>query len=800
MPSSNEKGRSSSIRSRLRSMRVARVLRDADKRPLIIVVLALVVGLAAVYSLSPRYYNLTEGVVAQHDVYAPRDYTWHDEEETEQARAQAARDVTKIYVGSRPQAFQEMVQRLGAIFNVIEATAADVRLAQEERVSDEMDMDEPPGADGEQPEDNSEVEETASEVDEIIQGAWDLLDPTYRPSYGAFAAAVRMEPDDRDALRQACQRALSRLNEERDIRNDELAGALDQIRERLGYWAEVRALGVPDAEGVRQAFVGICAACIVPNSIYDNAATERQREQVAAEVPPIMKSIKQGELIVSQGTVVTAEDVKRLKVFGMVAEQTVDWTPRLLDLGMALVTLAMAMVVIYHFEPKSLMETRRLFALAILIGVPTIAFNVMVNQENLPHVGYALTQFAVLAATVLLGHFTAACLSGVLLVCFLIIAGPASLHGMWGVLAGAVTGMVAARYLTYRLTHVTALGVASSVFAFASVGFVDLYLERRMSLGGQTMLTADYTADLLLQARWSLVAGLTGVFGGYLASRCLEYSLETVTDMRLLELSDPSHPLLELLLAKAPGTYHGSLLVSNIAGNAAKSIGRDHEALLVRVGALYHDIGKTERPHMFVENQGGGANPHDTLSPTLSARSIIAHVTEGVKLAEKHRLPRPIVDCIKEHHGTTLVAYFFHRAQELGLEDVTEEQFRYPGPKPRSVATGVLMLADTVEAAVRSLQNPTRNAIETQVRKVVESKLQDGQLDECPLTMQEIKAVQGSLINTLLGIYHARIEYPEMEEKGEAKAEKAAPKPAQQPGGNGDGAAAPAREDSEQVS
>lgn len=727
----------------------ARVVAELDKRPLILTGLAVVVGLAAAYSLSPRRYELREGVVAPRNVYSPRDDTWLDEEATEEARRQAVQGVAKIYAGRRPEAYQEMLARLTTIFASAEITAEELRRSHEEQMSDRADRGEGEEGDG-----------TRAE-DKVIRSGWETLDPTARPPLEAYAFVVRLRPADRAAFRDACQRALNRINEEREIRDDELEAALAQAKDRLEYWGDVRALGVPNVPGVRDALAGVCLACIVPNATYDHAATEAERARVAASVKPIMRSVKRGELIVAQGTVVGADDLRRLRALGLVADESTDWRVRLLSMGMALFALILTLLLIYHFEPDSVLKTRRLAALALLVAVPAVAYNVMLNEENLPYTGYALTQFAVLAATALLGPFSAACLLGMLVACFMLVAGPANLHGVWAVMAGGAAGMVAFRYLTYRPTQVALLGLASSAFAFVTIGFVELYLERRGGIDGGGV----YITGAAIEGRWALAAGLAGVFGGYYASRCLEYSLETVTEMRLLELSDPRHPLLNKLLHEAPGTYHSSLLVSNIAGAAAEAIGRSHDALLVRVGALYHDIGKIDRAHMFVENQGV-TNPHDTLDPGMSAKTIIGHVRRGVELAQEYRLPRPIVDCIMEHHGTTLVRFFYDRALEMGRYPINESDYRYPGPKPRSVATGILMLADTVEASVRSLPDPTPDAIRAQVRKVIEGKLGDGQLDECPLTMREIKIVEQSLVDSMLGIYHVRIEYPDPDEKG----------------------------------
>lgn len=232
------------------------------------------------------------------------------------------------------------------------------------------------------------------------------------------------------------------------------------------------------------------------------------------------------------------------------------------------------------------------------------------------------------------------------------------------------------------------------------------------------------------------------------------------TTFKLLELANPSQPLLRELQMKAPGTYHHSILVGNLAEAGAEAIGAD--ALLVRVGSYYHDIGKTKRPYFFVENQLGMANQHDRISPRLSALVITAHVKEGLEMAREHKLPAIIQEFIATHHGTSLVSYFYHQAvQAEGQRQVQEEHFRYPGPRPRTRETGIVMLADGVEASCRSLKTPTPDQIEAMVRKIVEKRLADGELSEAPLTLKEIEKVSAAFIRVLTGLFHQRIEYPD---------------------------------------
>ncbi|MER3461456.1 MAG: phosphohydrolase, partial [candidate division GAL15 bacterium] len=239
----------------------------------------------------------------------------------------------------------------------------------------------------------------------------------------------------------------------------------------------------------------------------------------------------------------------------------------------------------------------------------------------------------------------------------------------------------------------------------------------------------------------------------------LEDLFDVVTPIKLLELSNPGHPLLRRLQLEAPGTYHHTLMVANLAEAAAVAVGAD--PLLARVGAYYHDVGKLRRPGFFVENQVGGNNPHDRISPSLSALTLAAHVRDGLELARQYRLPRVVVDFIAQHHGTSLMAYFYHRALEQ-QGPVDPEAFRYEGPKPRSREAAIVMLADGVEAAARSVQNPTPDRIRELVRRIVRERLEDGQLDRCDLTFRDLESITQAFARLLVSMFHPRLEYPEV--------------------------------------
>ncbi|MFA6350388.1 MAG: HDIG domain-containing metalloprotein [Candidatus Omnitrophota bacterium] len=261
-----------------------------------------------------------------------------------------------------------------------------------------------------------------------------------------------------------------------------------------------------------------------------------------------------------------------------------------------------------------------------------------------------------------------------------------------------------------------------------------------------------------------LLAVLNGIACGFIVIGVLpvfEYLFRTVTNISLLELADFNHPLLQRLIMEAPGTYHHSLVVGNLAEAACRPIGAN--ALLARIGAYYHDIGKLDKSEYFIENQDVPLNKHDALSPSMSKIVIMNHVKEGVELANKYHLNPKLIEFIAQHHGNSLVYYFYRRALENLEEeqDVQEEGFRYPGPKPSSKETAVVLLADSVEAATRSLKDPSPSKIEEVVHKVINNKFIDGQLDECELTLRDLEKISAIFIRILSGIYHSRIAYPE---------------------------------------
>jgi putative nucleotidyltransferase with HDIG domain len=275
----------------------------------------------------------------------------------------------------------------------------------------------------------------------------------------------------------------------------------------------------------------------------------------------------------------------------------------------------------------------------------------------------------------------------------------------------------------------------------------------------------------------TLVALTLGFIGGVLAGiistgiiPLVEMAFDFTTDMKLLELANLDQPLLRELMLQAPGTYHHSVIVSSMVEATAKAIKAN--PLLAKVSAYYHDIGKMGKPLYFIENQVGDENRHDKLAPSMSNLILISHVKEGAEMAQKHKLGREIIDIIQQHHGKSLISYFYNKAKEQAVNrsgrptKIKEEDFRYPGPKPQTKEAGLVMLADMVEAAVRSLTNPSPARIQGTVQKIINKAFADGQLDDCELTLRDLNEIATGFNKTLGGIFHHRVEYPEVDSAG----------------------------------
>jgi putative nucleotidyltransferase with HDIG domain len=497
---------------------------------------------------------------------------------------------------------------------------------------------------------------------------------------------------------------------------------------------------------------------ITPNLIYDPAATRARQDQARLTVPTEREFIK-GERIVDQGVRVTEQQALFLNRLNdlMVARggAAADGRGILRVLGrlllLAVVFGLYGWLARVHF-PKLLDRPRLLIALGAVLAIYLVGAAFALSRPGLGPFAVPVPLLALLATVLFkerVGYATT--LLALMLLGILPETSTGSLF-VWLVL-GMVT-VVAVRRIQLRsqFYQTIALLTVLSVFLITVV---------RIAAG-------DPLSDLGREYLVGTFAPILTVAFALFLLPVVEPAVGVSSDLTLLELSDLNHPLLKRMALEAQGTYHHSQVVSQLAEQAARAIGAN--ALLTRVGALFHDIGKMQKQEYFVENQRPGLNKHDELSPTMSALVVSAHVKEGMELARRWRLPQAVIDFIPEHHGTTVMEYFYHKALESeGNETVKVDDFRYPGPKPHSRETAILMLADAVEAATRSLAKPTPARIKERTKQIMDKRLLDGELDASGLSVSDLARIRESFVSLLSGIHHTRIAYPGQQEKEREK-------------------------------
>jgi len=497
----------------------------------------------------------------------------------------------------------------------------------------------------------------------------------------------------------------------------------------------------------------------IPTLEYDPAATNRKREQEKHSTPPVIDFYKRGALLVAPGTFLDEETLGILKAQYDAAEGRVSLAER----GLRIVTVLLLLFVLvgmigYYLtrnEPRLATSAGRL---TVYLATVTAAVILARWLSFDPWRAEAVPLLCLVMVLAIAYNQVLAALTGFSMTLALTLATGRSVGEFVVLMSAVAASVVPLNQVANRMKLVTVGFWAAVTYLLVTWGVTILESQALESLWtDQRLLKAS-----LQGAGWCFLTGFL-VSGGL---PFIEHLFGVVTDISLLELSDVSHPLLQELVQRAPGTYSHSNGVAAIAETAADAIGAN--GLLCRVGAYYHDIGKMLKPHYFVENTTAGQiSRHESLNPAMSALVIIGHVKDGVELAHQHNLPEPLIDFIEQHHGTTLVEYFFHAATKQAEAtqdhrfDVEESAYRYPGPKPQSREAAVMMVADACESACRTVTEPTPKRIETLVHEIAMKKLLDGQFDESSLTLSELAQVEESLTKSLVGIHHGRIKYPD---------------------------------------
>ncbi|WP_158508763.1 HD family phosphohydrolase [Thermosulfidibacter takaii] len=510
-----------------------------------------------------------------------------------------------------------------------------------------------------------------------------------------------------------------------------------------------------DKEGYVPAYAVLLTAVVKPTLYYDDVLTQKYKEERLASIAPVKVVIKKGEVIVTEGQKVTKEAYKKLKILSEFLSVKPLYK---VFLGILLFALFATFIFsflwkrIYNYGRIEFEAAHRLFLFLVLESVFLMRLFIwLFNRVFSPYAGVGKIFLGISSPVFLVGLLSA-----------FIFGFPLALVPI--IFAAILTG-----FLPSAFEYLPFVVVISSICAGAGIrigrganAFLKGIIWGVFSLFVVVLAAFFYEAEnswILFFAPF--LAGVSVFFSSFTSLPLFERFFGVVTDLTLLELANLDHPLLRALLEKAPGTYNHSMYVGILAESAANAVGAN--PILAKVGGYFHDIGKLKNPKYFVENTMG-LSMHTKLSPNMSRLIIISHVKDGVELGLKYKLPKCVIDIIEQHHGTSLISYFYHKAKKMG-EDVDESLYRYPGPKPRSKEAAIVMLADCVEAAVRSLDEPTPSKIKNLVSSIINNIFMDGQLDECDLTFKDVRAIQEVFVKMLISLYHKRVKYPDQEKE-----------------------------------
>ena len=485
----------------------------------------------------------------------------------------------------------------------------------------------------------------------------------------------------------------------------------------------------------------ICESQVKANYFFDQSKTDEAIKEALKGVSKVM--IKKNQIIVKEGEPITQKQINILTELGLIGEDiSKDYIYTYIILFFYVLFVLILQYIYMKNENNKILNNTKLVFLILLLNLLSLIIARVFTLVSVFLIPIACTPILM---TVFLGSKISIVINSFNLLFIGIIIGFDPQIILVAIVANIISSLTLKKVnqrndILYSTAY---LAVSSAIIVLSSGILLSNNIKRIL-------------IDVALATGGAFISGILAM--GLLPF--LESSFNLVTNMKLLELSNPNNLLLKRLLMEAPGTYHHSIMVANLAEVAAEEVGAN--PMLVRVGAYYHDIGKIKRPFFFGENQLGGVNPHDKISPALSTTIIISHVKDGLELAKEYDVPTIVTDMIAQHHGTTLVKYFYYTLKNNSENPdlIKEDDFRYPGPKPQTKEAAIIMMADSVEAAVRSIQEPTLDKIEAMVNNIIKDKLNSNQLNECDLTFKDLEVIKACFLKVLKGIYHHRIEYP----------------------------------------
>jgi len=671
--------------------------------------------------------DLAVGDPASKDIFSPFDFTFTDEEKTLKPKQHRSDRVFPIYKVDKEVTIS-ILEGIDTFFKEIDKLRSS-------------------GVDAEISE---QIKNVVSEISARKLITMEELDAFRRLIYSTVSSMLEkgmINFNEKVELLDKNKRVISLVQGEQETVSNVLE--LTSLSEARDSVYQVALDNYPKERKERNAFSEVVSQFLKANIIFDDATTHLRKERVYKETPNVEVYVKKNEIIVQRGRIISKEELLRMKEVEKqikkkkVAEGTI-------GVGIIVLFFIVTLASYLHiFEKKIYFSLKDI----VLINV-AIVFNVLLNKGILTFFDYEFvrflipTSFASLLLAILISPRSVICVA----------LGMSVLSGIMTNYDPLViiTGLFASIMGVYLMVDVRRR--SRYFFVGALVGIINFLIIFAFLILKEMTLFEAFNKATIGFGNGAIITFL--LFPG---TFIFENLFDKTTSVSLLELSDLNHPLLKRLIIEAPGTYHHSLVVSNLAESASEAIGAN--SLLARVGSYFHDIGKIEKSAYFTENQTSqDKNFHDNLSPRMSYFIIVNHVKDGIELAKKYKLKKVIVDFIVQHHGTSVVYFFYKKALDVLSKDenINVSDFRYPGPKPQSKEVAIVLLADSVEAASRTLTEPTPSSLQGLVDKVVNDKFLDNQLDECELTVYDLHKIKESFVLNLMAIFHTRVEYPEM--------------------------------------
>jgi len=519
---------------------------------------------------------------------------------------------------------------------------------------------------------------------------------------------------------------------------------INSIMQVVGYKTNVSLL--------QNVVLPLLHAIVLPNMVVDEDATQTARQTAFDAVEPVVYQQGQNIVVAGEGRI-RENQIAMLNDLGLLSDNSIDYSMYAGSIILVAAVLLLLAGYLSSFAGKLFDDVKRLM-IVYLTAILVLSLGLLAKSIGLVYLSPLILPFMLLTVTLGIMPGIVLGLTTTLIGALMLTSGQGGSNIdminllFMSIFSGSLTAMLL--HKKYERSFILLAGSLASLASFVIV----------LSIGLMTSISLRATFN---KALWAMAGAAINALLCLSLQPAVESLFNLPTPMRLLDLTNPNHPLMRRLLMEAPGTYHHSILIANLAETAAEAIGAN--PLLARAGAYFHDIGKLKRPLYFKENQIGTDNIHDTTSPQVSAAIIIAHVREGIAMAKQHRLPKEIQQIIAEHHGDSLVAYFYHKAQQESDEPVDEADYRYPGVPPQTAEGAVISICDTVEAAIRTLSRPTTDEIVSFIDELIQKKVQSGMLVNAPLTLHQLTQIRDACATVIYGVFHERIEYPKSQDK-----------------------------------